>query len=1039
MIDRLVSPDPQYSKGSSRRGSRRDEAPRRIDPKGDREDRRRRRKGFPWLAVLGGLMSAGVLAGVVFSIVAFVYVVKVTEDLPAIEDLAEYEPPVMSRVQAGDGRLIAEYARESRVFVPIETIPPRVIDAFLSAEDKNFYNHNGVEPVGMIRALLRNVANMVRGVEAPLQGGSTITQQVAKNFKVGAEQTLERKVREIVLTFRIEEAFTKDEILELYLNEIYLGRRAYGVAAASLLYFGKPLDELTLSEIAYLAALPRAPNNYHPTRNKDRAIERRNLVLDRMVANGVITQAEADVAKRDDLVVVDRFEGAGYQAAEYFVEEVRRFAFGTYGEEQLYDGGLSIRTTLDTRLQIAARRALRDGLEAYDRRHGYRGPLGTIETGDGWVERLIAFETPAVDLDPEWAKAVVLGAGDDRVRIGFIDGSEGEIPLSELTSEFGDGAGARRVGEDGRRGSPIEKASDALSEGEVIYAAPLGPDRETGDAQEGQFSLRQIPAINGGILALDPHTGRVLALVGGYSYRLSQFNRATQARRQPGSSFKPFVYAAALDNGFTPVSKVLDAPYVSPAGDAGSFYKPTNYEGRWYGMMTLRRGIEQSRNAMTVRLANAMGLEHMSEYAERFGVYDDLPPYESMSLGAGETTLWRMVTGYGEFVNGGLRITPTIIDRVQDRDGRTIYRHDERVCEGCMVDPETQDWATAPPPQLSDPRERVIDAVTAYQMVSMLQGVVDRGTAARSVGTLDWPLAGKTGTSNDYKDVWFVGFSPDLVAGVYVGFDTPRSLGEGESGGVVAAPIFRDFMAVALENAPKTPFRTPPGVRLVPVDGETGALARQGDYGMIWEAFRPGTEPTRFDVPTDDDDAVYQPVNDRPRSGISIGGPFEQAPSQSPTVVPPETGGLAPTPAAPPTGGASPFGGVPLGGAPATGAPVGSAPAVGSPSVGSPASGGAVTGAAPATGVATPPASGVRPSSGVTVGGPAPDFPAAAAATSAAAAPGSAAQAPAQGDGGLDALLDSLESAGAPSAPAPAGQGQEVRRTESEAGLSGIY
>jgi penicillin-binding protein 1A len=978
MIDRLVAPDPDYSRHA--RGARggRDEPRQGRSDRNGRQGRPKRRRGNLLLYILGTGFSIAVVAGIAFAGFAFVYVVRVTEDLPAIEDLALYEPPVMSRVHAGDGRLIAEYARESRVFVPIETIPRQVIDAFIAAEDKNFYQHGGIDPIGMARAGLRNAVDFLRGEEGPLQGGSTITQQVAKNFKLEADQTIERKVRELVLARRIEQAFTKDEILELYLNEIYLGRRAYGVAAAALLYFGKPLDELTLSEIAYLAAVPRAPNNYHPTRNRDRAIERRNWVLDRMVANDMLDVDEAEIAKRDDLVVVDRLTGATYQAAEYFVEETRRFAFSTYGDEELYDGGLSIRTTLDTRLQVAARRALRDGLETYDRRHGYRGPLAQIEAGSGWQERLIGLETEAVDVDPTWAKAVVIAAGDQRLRIGFLDGSEGLIPLSEL-------AWARRVREDGSVGPEIASAANALSVGDVVYAAPLGPDPTTGAERDGEFSLRQVPRVNGAIMAIDPHTGRVLALVGGYSFRLSQFDRATQARRQPGSSFKPFVYAAALDNGYTPVSRILDAPYVSTAGVDGTFYKPTNYSGRWYGPSTLRRGIELSRNAMTVRLANAMGLELMSRYGERFHIYDDLPAYESMSLGAGETTLWRMVAGYAMLVNGGYEVTPTIVDRVQDRDGRTIERHDGRVCTGCAVDPDEVDWANAPVPQLSDPRQRVIDPVTAYQVVSMLEGVVTRGTASSSVGVLDWPLAGKTGTTNDFKDAWFVGFSPDLVAGVYIGFDTPVTLGNGESGGVVAAPVFRDFMAVALEEAPKTPFRTPPGVQLTPIDGETGALARQGDPGMIWEAFRPGTEPTRFDVP---DTEGFAPAPERPRGGISIAGPFEsEAPARTPSATASERGGgtSGALELSPPIGGASPI-------APTrrTVVPMTSTPA-------------------PITQPQDAPAGGL---------------------------PDEATAAPIEEDG-LGALLDRLQSA-AP-AEAPSAEDEDEEADEGKAGLSGLY
>jgi len=476
MIERLVDP------GSS--------GPRRQPP--ERERQPRAAKGFfalrNLLRIFGVLFGLGVLTTAVLAAFAVAYVVRVTEDLPEIADLADYEPPVMSRVHAGDGRLIAEYARESRVFVPIETIPPQILHAFLSAEDKTFYEHNGLYFEGMFRAGLRNVINRLRGIGGPLQGGSTITQQVAKNFKLDASQNIARKVREMVLARRIEQAFTKDEILELYLNEIYLGRRAYGVAAAALLYFAKPLDELTLSEVAYLAAVPRAPNNYHPVRNKDRAISRRNWVLDRMVANGYIDEAEAEIAKRDDLIVADRLTGSTYLAAEYFVEEVRRLVFSMYGEEELYDGGLSIRTTLDTRLQIAARNALRSGLEAYDRRYGYRGPLATIEIGEGWEERLIEVE-PHPDLDPDWAKAVVLSSGAASANIGFLDGSTGQIPLSELTW-------ARRRGDNGR-GPEISQASAALAVGDVIYAAPLGPDPETRADRSGQFGLRQVPAANG--------------------------------------------------------------------------------------------------------------------------------------------------------------------------------------------------------------------------------------------------------------------------------------------------------------------------------------------------------------------------------------------------------------------------------------------------------------------------------------------------------------------------------------------------------------
>lgn len=827
-------------------------------PKGPRLTRSGGRRGMPmWLKILAGLTTLGFTGAIAFVIVAWIYVIRVTDGLPGIEDLAQYEPPVMTRVHAGDGRLIAEYARESRVFVPIETIPANVKNAFISAEDKNFYEHDGVDPVGMIRGGLRSLPNLLSG-EGSLQSGSTITQQVAKNFKLSAEQKVARKVREIVIAKRLEKAFTKDEILELYLNEIYLGRRAYGVAAASLLYFGKSLDELTLAEAAYLAALPKGPNNYHPTLNKARAIERRNYVIGRMEANNFVTAAEASDAAKDDLVVADRLTGATYEAAEYFTEEVRRLAFSIYGEDELYDGGLSIRTTLDTKLQIAAREALRDGLEDYDRRYGYRGPVTVIDPESGWDERLAEVETDA-GVPGQWSPAVVLGFDDAVARIGLIDGSMAQIPLAELVW-------ARRVAEDGSLGAAIVGPKDAVRRGEVIYVEPLGPDPETGASREGQYGLRQIPAINGALMAINPHTGRVMALVGGYSYRRSQFNRATQAKRQPGSTFKPFVYAAAFDSGLTPVDKILDAPYVSPNADKPGFYKPQNYTGRWYGESTLRLGVEQSRNAMTVRLANKIGLERVSATAERLGVYDDLPAYEAMALGAGETTLWRLLVGYTTFVNGGKRIEPTILDRVQGRDGKTVYMHDQRECEGCDVEEWTAD---TPEPVLKDPRPQVLDPVTAYQIVSLLEGVVQRGTATR-VKAVGKPIAGKTGTTNDFKDAWFVGFSPDLIAGVYIGFDTPKSLGEGEAGGRVAAPVFRDFMIEALKDEPAISFRIPEGVRLVKVEPRSGQLARLGDPNYIYEAFRPGTEPTTYAASGGATDAF-----DAASDGIRIATPYE--------------------------------------------------------------------------------------------------------------------------------------------------------------------
>jgi penicillin-binding protein 1A len=796
-------------------------------------------------AAWGGIVG-GVLAVVGFVAVA-VYVVRVTDDLPDYQQLAEYEPAVMSRVHAGDGRLIAEYARQHRVFVPIDNIPQELIHAFVSAEDKNFYDHGGLDFRGIIRAAGANIGHVLR--DERLEGASTITQQVAKNFLLSSAQRFERKVQEMVLARRIERAFTKDQILELYLNEIYFGQRAYGAAAAALNYFDKSLDELTLDETALLAAVVNGPARFHPIRHPERTIDRRNWVLSRMAANGYITEEEAQEAAQQPLRVAERLSGDEYLAAEYFVENVRREVFSMYGEDELYDGGLSIRTTLDTRMQLSARRALRDGLETYDRRHGYRGAIGDIEISEeSWVEHLNAFDMPR-DLDEGWHGAVVLSVTDSAATIGFtrevegegeqedtIVGVEARLPFSEL--EW-----AREPLGDGELGDSVTSARQVLTAGNVILVEALTQEEiEAGEGTaEGDYGLRQLPAINGGIMAMDPHTGRVLAMVGGYSFQHSQFNRATQARRQPGSSFKPFVYAAALDNGYTPSSLILDAPFVATGGADERFYMPSNYSERYYGMSTLRLGLELSRNVMTVRLAQEMGMRPISDYGVRFGIYDQLDPVLAMSLGAGETTLYQLISAYATLVNGGRRVEPTILDRVQDRTGATIYAHELLECETCDVpewDPELFE------PLFPETREEVVDSVTAYQVVHMLEGAIQDGTG-RALRSLGRPLGGKTGTTNDYRDAWFVGFGPDLIVGIYVGFDTPYQLGDGEAGGRVAAPIARDFLGEALANYPVAPFRVPEGVRLAPVNRITGEPDVLGRPGVILEAFRPGTEPSR--------------------------------------------------------------------------------------------------------------------------------------------------------------------------------------------------
>jgi penicillin-binding protein 1A len=744
-------------------------------------------------------------------------------DLPDYRQLAHYEPPVMSRVQGGDGRLIVEYAHERRLFVPIEAIPRRVVQAFVSAEDKSFYTHWGVDPVGVLRALVTNVRNIGSGRRP--EGASTITQQVAKNFLLSNEVSYKRKIKEAILAFRIEQAFDKDQILELYLNEIYLGLRSYGVAAAALNYFDKSLDELTLAEVAYLAALPKAPNNYHPFRKPAAALARRNWVIDRMHEDRVITDEMAAEARAEPLGVTEPKETEVVGAA-YFAEEIRRQLVERYGETALYEGGMSVRSTLNTAYQALAERVLRAGLRAYDRRHGWRGPLSHIEVGEAWPEQLAAYVPPSTL--GEWHVALVLEVGAKSARIGFVDGKEGQIPFAGLQW-----ARAWRQGQ--QRGGPVGRASEVLKRGDIIAVSAIDKDDEAW--VENGWRLEQIPDINGAIVALDPHTGRVLAMVGGYDFSDSQFNRATQALRQPGSAFKPFVYAAALDHGFTPVSIILDAPFTVDQGEMGK-WKPTNYTHEFYGPSTLRLGLEKSRNLMTVRLAQDIGMETVVDYAKRFGIVDDMPAYLPMALGAGETSLLKLTVAYAMLVNGGKRIEPTLIDRIQDRRGHTIYRHDNRPCPACRAD----SWHGQPEPVLPDTRPRVISAATAYQVVSLLEGVVQRGTGVR-VRAVGKPVAGKTGTTNEARDTWFLGFSPDLAVGVFVGFDEPKPLGPHEQGASVAAPIFRDFMEVALADQPATPFRIPPGIKLVRVDARTGKPATPGDKNAILEAFKPGTEP----------------------------------------------------------------------------------------------------------------------------------------------------------------------------------------------------
>jgi len=773
------------------------------------------------LRFFGFLFAVAALGGILATAVAGYFIMEYSKDLPDHEQLKNYEPPVMTRVHAADGTLIAEYYDERRLYLPYSAMPKLVVEAFISAEDKNFFTHGGIDPEGVVRALL---ANLSRGSNARKQGASTITQQVAKNFFLTNEQSLDRKAKEALLAIRIENTYPKEKILELYLNQINLGavvgQPNYGVAAAALGYFGKSVHELSVSEAAYLAALPKAPNNYHPYRNREAATERRNYVIDQMFRNGYIDQQTAEKAKAEPLVVTPRLLTPSSFGAGYFAEEVRRELSDRYGSETLKRGGLSVRTTFDPKMQAIARKVLTEGLVRFDEAHGWHGVVQRISVLGDWGEQIA--DVPALNDVKPWRLGVVLSVEDGQARIGLQPKREPSGRLSadrDIATLLPDNAKILR-----------SKLKAGLTVGDVVYVEPI-------DGKPGQLRLRQIPEISGAIVAMDPQTGRVLAMVGGFSFDQSQFNRATQAQRQPGSAFKPFVYATALDNGYTPSSIVLDEPIAIDQGPGQGVWSPENFDGKSHGPHTLRYGVEQSKNQMTVRLARDVGMPLIVEYAKRFGIYDDLLPVLAMSLGAGETTVLRLTAAYAMLDNGGRRIKPTMIDRIQDRWGKTIYRHDERKCIGCQ-----DSWHDQDEPKIVDKREQVIDPMTAYQITSIMEGVIQRGTG-QVVKEVGKPLAGKTGTTNEAKDLWFVGYSPDLTVGVFMGYDKPRSLGGSAQAAHYTAPIFRDFMKLALADKPGTPFRPPPNIKLIRVNRATGVRAGPGDENAIIEAFKPGTAP----------------------------------------------------------------------------------------------------------------------------------------------------------------------------------------------------
>jgi penicillin-binding protein 1A len=756
-----------------------------------------------------------------------IYAAWLFHDMPDASELIDYRPPTATRVYAWDGTLIGEFSQERRIFVPYDQIPPQVVHAFLAAEDHSFFEHGGVDPMGLMRAMGKDVVNLAQGRR--LEGGSTITQQVAKNILLTNEATFGRKLKEAILAQRIEQTLTKQRILELYMNEIWLGYRSYGVGAAAYNYFGKPLGELDLAQCAYLAALPKGPDNYHPVHNKAAAIRRRNWVLGQMADMGWVSRADAEAAMREDLVVQEAPTRARYHDADYFVEEVRERALLTLGPK-LTQGGYYMRTTLDPRLQTAAREALMKGLENYDRRHGWRGAWGHVDDASNWRQAALAKSPPAERR--AWRAALVLSAGGE-VRVSPIDGSP-EGPLDEA-----DVAWAR--------------AGKGLKAGDLIFVEPTEP---------GHYGLRQVPIVNGALVAIEPRSGRTLAMVGGYSFSLSNFNRATQAMRQPGSSFKPFVYATALENGFTPASTELDGPITLP-GAPGQMWSPENYHKGYLGVLPLRRGLELSLNTMTVRLAMGTGMPKIVDMAKRAGVVDQMAPVLAMALGAGETTPFRLTAAYSAFVNGGRKVNAHLIELVEDSDGRPVLNADQRPCPRCDAPFNGQES-----PRVPETGAQVMDPITAYQITSMLEGVVQRGTAYQA-HILGRPVGGKTGTTNDFRSAWFVGFTPDIVVGVFVGFDDNRSLGNNETGAVDAVPIFIDFMQTVLDGTPVHDFAAPQDVRWAMVNG-------------MREAFRPGTEPKPL---------APNPLNGVPGEALPAGGEaptpgFGPAPAGAPPAPP---------------------------------------------------------------------------------------------------------------------------------------------------------
>ncbi len=726
--------------------------------------------------------------------------------LPDYKKLSDYQPPISSRVYSENSKLIAEYAIEKRLFIPYESIPEKVINSFLSSEDKNFFNHPGIDAKGILRATIKNIKNISQNKR--LEGASTITQQVAKNFLLTNEISMKRKIKEAILAFRIERAYSKERILELYLNQIYLGQGTYGIAAASLEYFDKSIKDLNYSESALLAALPKAPSKYNPYKHPKVAKFRRDLVLENLYENKFISKKEM-IELKDSQIKLKRRKIEIVNEANSYTEEVRRNVKEIYGFKKLYSQGLSISTPLKINYQIQALKSLRKGIENYDRRKGWRGPITNKIKDNNWKNTISKFK-----LDPtlNWQFAEIISINNSEIKFEIIDNNKKKTYGTLLFENL-------------KWSIPKKKSIQKIHKiGDIIFVKKF----------KNIWVLKQYPTVNGGIVALDPFSGNILALVGGFNFKSSEFNRVTQAKRQPGSAFKPIVYAAALEKGFAPNSIILDAPFVESQGVGLRNWKPENYGKKFYGPSTFRKGIEYSRNLMTVRIAKILGLDEILNLSKKLNIYNEIPELLSVSLGAAETTLLNLTTAYAPFVNGGVKVEPKLISRIQDRRGKTIFLEKSRKCIGCdkFINDEEIEL-----PKIENKNDKVISEETAYQMTSILQGAVARGTA-KKLRSMKVPLAGKTGTTNDNYDAWFIGFSSNLVIGVYVGYDNPRTLGKFETGSKVALPIFKDFIENALYQEDFREFQIPENIYLTSINYDTGIKSNANDKNIITEALK---------------------------------------------------------------------------------------------------------------------------------------------------------------------------------------------------------